>query len=196
MALATTASAKLTLTGLSPTEIYMSNSAIEFDRSANANSRQFYMIGKHFAGIIGETPSEVYGLSKRFPAALMRWNAEHEDTPITMGDIDTWKNGNEVPLKFIKLVTGKKPTAKKSKAAPKPKATPKPKAKAQTPAKTKAAPKPSEMSAGDFKDHFEKITGRVFRLEKASEDHSKRLATLDAKLDVIMAYITEEPDSE
>lgn len=164
----------------------MSNSAIQFDATANATTRQFYMIGKHFASIIGETPSEVYGLTKRFPAAMMRWNAEHEDTPITMGDIDTWKNGKEVPLKFIKLVTDKKPAAKKSKATPKPKA----------PAKTKAAPKPSEMPLGDFKDHFEKITGRVYRLEQATEDHTKRLATLDAKLDVIMAYITEEPDSE
>jgi len=144
------------------------------------------MIGKHFASIIGETPSEVYGLTKRFPAAMMRWNAEHESTPITMGDIDTWKKGKEVPLKFIKLVTDKKPAAKKAKATPKPKA----------PAKTKAASKPSEMPLGDFKDHFEKITGRVYRLEQATEDHTKRLATLDAKLDVIMAYIAEEPDSE
>ena len=172
----------------------MSNSAIQFDATANATVKQIYMIGRHFSNILGETPSEVYGLTKRFPAAMMRWNAEHDETPITMGDIDTWKNGKEVPLKFIKLVTGKKPDAKKSKAAPKPKATPKPKAKA--PAKTKAAPKPSEMPLGDFKDHFEKITGRVHRLEQASEEHGKRLATLDAKLDVIMAYITEEPDSE
>jgi hypothetical protein len=165
----------------------MSNSAIQFDATAKATVKQIYMIGRHFSNILGENPSEVYGLTKRFPAAMMRWNAEHDETPITMGDIDTWKNGKEVPLKFIKLVTGKKPDAKKSKAAPKPKA---------SPAKTKAAPKPSEMPLGDFKDHFEKITGRVYRLEQATEDHTKRLATLDAKLDVIMAYITEEPDSE
>lgn len=169
----------------------MSNSAIQFDATAKATVKQIYFIGSHFAKLTGDTSQEVYGLSKVFPAAMMKWNAEHSDTPITMGDINTWKSGNKVPAKFTKMIQVQKP---KAKAAPKP--------KAQTPTKTKAAPKPtaspkpSEMSAGDFKDHFEKITGRVYRLEQASEDHSKRLATLDAKLDVIMAYITEEPDSE
>ena len=112
-----------------------------------------------------------------------------------MGDIDTWKNGNKVPAKFTKMIDVKKP-----KASPKPKAEPKPKAKAQTPAKTKAAPKaspkPSEMPVGEFKEHFEKITGRVFRLEETSKEHSKRMATMDAKLDIIMAHIMETPDSE
>ena len=156
----------------------MSNSAISFDATAKATVKQIYFIGSHFAKLTGDTSQEVYGLSKVFPAAMLKWNAEHSETPITMGDIDTWKKGTKVPAKFTKMIQVKKPKAK------------------ATPAKTKASPKPSEMSAGDFKDHFEKITGRVFRLEKASEDHSKRLATLDAKLDVIMAYITEEPDSE
>lgn len=168
----------------------MSNSAIQFDTTAKASVRQLYKLGGHFASIVGQTPSEVYGLTKRFPAALQRWQAEHEDTYITMGDVNTFLASTKVPAKFVKMVTDKKPTAKKSKAAPKPKA------KAKAPAKTKAAPKPSEMPIGDFKDHFEKITGRVYRLEQASEEHGKRLATLDAKLDVIMAYITEEPDSE
>lgn len=162
----------------------MSTSAIQFDATAKASVKQLYFIGRHFAQLAGSTKQEVYGLSKRFPAAMQKWNAEHSDTPITMGDIDTWHSNTTVPAKFLKMVTDKKPTAK---------ATPKPKA---TPAKTKAEPKPSEMTAGDFKDHFEKITGRVYRLEQATEDHTKRLATLDAKLDVIMAYITEEPDSE
>lgn len=165
----------------------MSTSAIQFDATAKATVKQIYFIGSHFAKLTGDTSQEVYGLSKVFPAAMMKWNAEHSDTPITMGDIDTWKNGNKVPAKFTKMITAKKPTAK-AKATPKP--------KAEAPAKTKAAPKPSEMPIGDFKDHFEKITGRVYRLEQATEDHTKRLATLDAKLDVIMAYITEEPDSE
>ena len=162
----------------------MSNSAVSFDATAKATVKQIYFIGSHFAKLTGDTSQEVYGLSKVFPAAMLKWNAEHSETPITMGDINTWKNSSKVPAKFTKMIQVKKPKAKatpaKTKAAPKP----------------TASPKPSEMSAGDFKDHFEKITGRVFRLEKASEDHSKRLATLDAKLDVIMAYITEEPDSE
>tara|TARA_R100000482_G_C5119869_1_gene145098 strand:+ start:651 stop:1163 length:513 start_codon:yes stop_codon:yes gene_type:complete len=170
----------------------MSTSAIQFDATAKASVKQLYRLGSHFAKLTGGTPQEVYGLSKRFPAALQRWQAEHEATPITMGDVSTFLSNTKVPAKFVKMVTDKKPTAK-AEAAPKPKATPKPKA---SPAKTKAAPKPSEMPLGDFKDHFEKITGRVYRLEQASEEHGKRLATLDAKLDVIMAYITEEPDSE
>lgn len=168
----------------------MSNSAISFDATANANGKQIYMVGRHFAQLKGKTPSEVYGLSKIYPAVMLKWNAEHLDTPITMGDIDTWKNSDKVPAKFTKMIKVKKP---KAKAAPK-KSTPKP--KAQAPAKTKAAPKPSEMPIGDFKDHFEKITGRVFRLEETSKAHEKRMATMDAKLDIIMAHITETPDSE
>jgi len=164
----------------------MSNSAIQFDTNAKASVKQLYRLGSHFAKLTGDTPQEVYGLSKRFPAALQRWQAEHEATPITMGDVSTFLTNTKVPAKFVKMVTDKKPTAK-TKAAPKPKA---------SPAKTKADPKPSEMPLGDFKDHFEKITGRVYRLEQASEEHTTRLATLDAKLDVIMAYITEDPDSE
>ncbi len=167
----------------------MSNSAIQFDATAKATVKQIYFIGSHFAKLTGDTSQEVYGLSKVFPAAMLKWNAEHLDTPITMGDIDTWKKGTKVPAKFTKMIQVKKP---KAKAAPKPKATPKPKA----PAKTKAAPKPSEMPIGDFKDHFEKITGRVFRLEETSKEHSKRMATMDAKLDIIMAHIMETPDSE
>lgn len=166
----------------------MSNSAISFDATAKATVKQIYFIGSHFAKLTGDTSQEVYGLSKVFPAAMMKWNAEHSETPITMGDIDTWKKGTKVPTKFTKMIQVKKP---KAKAAPK-KSTP----KAQTPVKTKAAPKPSEMSAGDFKDHFEKITGRVFRLEETSKEHSKRMATMDAKLDIIMAHITETPDGE
>ena len=171
----------------------MSNSAISFDATAKATGKQIYMIGRHFAQLKGESSQEIYGLSKIYPAVMLKWNAEHLDTPITMGDIDTWKNSSKVPAKFTKMIQVKKP---KAKAAPK-KSTPK-----QTPAKTKAAPKPtaspkpSEMPIGDFKDHFEKITGRVFRLEETSKAHEKRMATMDAKLDIIMAHIMETPDSE
>ena len=168
----------------------MSNSAINFDATAKATGKQIYMIGRHFAQLKGESSQEIFGLSKIYPAVMLKWNAEHLDTPITMGDIDTWKNSSKVPAKFTKMIQVKKP---KAKAAPK-KSTPKP--KAQAPAKTKAAPKPSEMPIGDFKDHFEKITGRVFRLEETSKEHSKRMATMDAKLDIIMAHIMETPDSE
>ena len=164
----------------------MRNANIEINPTQSATVKQLYAVGKHFAKLNASNSSEAWMLSKAYPAAMMRWNAEHSTTPITMGDIQTWFESDKVPTKFSKMLTVQKPRTKTSKKSPKPKAAPKP----------KASPKPSEMSAGDFKDHFEKITGRVFRLEKASEDHSKRLATLDAKLDVIMAYITEEPDSE
>ena len=107
-----------------------------------------------------------------------------------MGDIQTWFEGDKVPTKFTKMLTVQKPAAKAasktSKKSPKPKADPKP----------TASSKPSEMPVGEFKDHFEKITGRVFRLEESIKDHSQRLSGLDAKLDIIMAYITETPDSE
>ena len=189
MALAMVASVNSSLRGKALTEIHMSNSdrAIQFtDRNSNATAKQIYFIGRHFAQLEADTPKEVYGLSKIYPAVMLKWNAEHSETPITMGDIDTWKAGEKVPTKFTKMITAKKPTAK-AKATPKPKA---------TPVKTKATPKPSEMSAGDFKDHFEKITGRVSQLEETSKEHTKRMATMDAKLDIIMAHITEAPDGE
>ena len=171
----------------------MSNSAISFDATAKATGKQIYMIGRHFAQLKGESSQEIFGLSKIYPAVMLKWNAEHSETPITMGDIDTWKNGNKVPAKFTKMISVKKPKAKAApKASPKPKATTKPKAQP----KHEASTKPSEMPVGDFKDHFEKITGRVFRLEESIKDHSQRLSGLDAKLDIIMAYVTETPDSE
>ena len=171
----------------------MSNSAISFDATAKATGKQIYMIGRHFAQLKGESSQEIFGLSKIYPAVMLKWNAEHSETPITMGDIDTWKNGNKVPAKFTKMISVKKPKAKAApKASPKPKATTKPKAQP----KPEASTKPSEMPVGDFKDHFEKITGRVFRLEESIKDHSQRLSGLDAKLDIIMAYVTETPDSE
>ncbi len=171
----------------------MSNSAISFDATAKATGKQIYMIGRHFAQLKGESSQEIFGLSKIYPAVMLKWNAEHSATPIPMGDIDTWTSWNKVPAKFTKMISVKKPKAKAApKASPKPKATTKPKAQP----KPKASTKPSEMPVGDFKDHFEKITGRVFRLEESIKDHSQRLSGLDAKLDIIMAYVTETPDSE
>jgi len=163
----------------------MSNSAISFDATAKATGKQIYMVGRHFATIQSTSPSEIFGLSKVFPAVMFKWNAEHSETPITMGDIDTWKNGNKVPAKFSKMITVQKPKAKATpKASPKPKATTKPKAEPKPKAAPKASTKPSEMPVGDFKDHFEKITGRVFRLEKD-------MATMNTKLDLIVAHIKE-----
>ena len=163
----------------------MSKQAIEFNADAFANGKQIYMIGRHFAELQGETPKEIYGLSKIYPAVMLKWNAEHSETPITMGDINTWKSGNKVPAKFTKMITVQKPKAKATpKASPKPKATTKPKAQPKPKAAPKASTKPSEMPVGDFKDHFEKITGRVFRLEKD-------MATMNTKLDLIVAHIKE-----
>jgi hypothetical protein len=166
----------------------MSKFNVEVNPTQRATAKQLYAIGNHFAKLEATSPSEIWMLSKAFPAAMMRWNAEHSNTPITHGDIQTWFEGKTVPTKFSKMLTVNKKSEPKAKAAPKPKAS-KPKASP----KPKATPKPkaSEMPVGEFKEHFEQITGRVFRLEKGIEDHSNRLATLDAKLDIIMAYITE-----
>jgi len=168
----------------------MRNANIEINPAQSATVKQLYAVGKHFAKLQASNSSEAWMLSKAYPAAMMRWNAEHSTTPITMGDIQTWFESDKVPTKFTKMLTVQKPAAKAasktSKKSPKPKAAPKP----------TASSKPSEMPVGDFKDHFEKITGRVFRLEESIKDHSQRLSGLDAKLDIIMAYITETPDSE
>ena len=150
----------------------MSKFNVEVNPTQRATAKQLYAVGKHFASLSATSPSEIWMLSKAFPAVMMRWNAEHSDTPITHGDVQKFFELQKVPTKFSKMLTvNKKSKPKASKPAPKPKA--------------------SEMPVGDFKEHFEQITGRVFRLEKGIEDHSNRLATLDAKLDIIMAYITE-----
>lgn len=172
----------------------MRNANIEINPTQSATVKQLYAVGKHFAKLNASNSSEAWMLSKAYPAAMMRWNAEHSTTPITMGDIQTWFEGDKVPTKFTKMLTVQKPAAKAASKTSKKSPTPKPKAKAAP--KPKASSKPSEMPVGDFKDHFEKITGRVFRLEESIKDHSQRLSGLDAKLDIIMAYITETPDSE
>ena len=166
----------------------MSKFNVEVNPTQRATAKQLYAVGKHFASLSATSPSEIWMLSKAFPAVMMRWNAEHSDTPITHGDVQTWFEGKTVPTKFSKMLTVNKKSKPKAKAAPKPKAS---KPKASPKPKAQAKPKASEMPVGDFKEHFEQITGRVFRLEKGIEDHSNRLATLDAKLDIIMAYITE-----
>ena len=174
----------------------MSKFNAEVNPSQRATAKQLYAVGKHFATISASSPSEIWMLSKAFPAAMMRWNAEHSDTPITHGDVQTWFEGKTVPTKFSKMLTvnkKSKPKAKASKPAPKPKASATPKAAPKP--KAQAKPKASEMPLGDFKDHFEQITGRVFRLEKGIEDHSKRLATLDSKLDIIMATSLSLPSN-
>lgn len=155
----------------------MSKFNVEVNPTQRATAKQLYAVGKHFATLSATSPSEIWMLSKAFPAVMMRWNAEHSDTPITHGDVQKFFELQKVPAKFSKMLTVNKKSEPKAKAAPKPKA--------------QAKPKASEMPVGDFKEHFEQITGRVFRLEKGIEDHSNRLATLDAKLDIIMAYITE-----
>jgi hypothetical protein len=169
----------------------MRNANIEINPSQSATVKQLYAVGKHFAKLQASNSSEAWMFSKAYPAAMMRWNAEHSTTPITMGDIQTWFESDKVPTKFTKMLTVQKPKAKAApKASPKPKATTKPKAKAAP----KASPKPSEMPVGEFKEHFEKITGRVFRLEETSKALEKRMATMDTKLDLIMAHIAETPD--
>lgn len=167
----------------------MSKFNVEVNPTQRATAKQLYAVGKHFASLSATSPSEIWMLSKAFPAVMMRWNAEHSDTPITHGDVQKFFELQKVPTKFSKMLTVNKKSEPKAKAAPKPKASPKPKAAPKP--KAQAKPKASEMPVGDFKEHFEQITGRVFRLEKGIEDHSNRLATLDAKLDIIMAYITE-----
>jgi len=167
----------------------MSKFNAEVNPTQRATAKQLYAVGKHFANISASSPSEIWMLSKAFPAVMMRWNAEHSTTPITHGDVQKFFELEKVPAKFSKMLTVNKKSAPKPKASATPKAQAKPKAAPKP--KAQAKPKASEMPLGDFKDHFEQITGRVFRLEKGIEDHSKRLATLDSKLDIIMAYITE-----
>jgi len=147
------------------------------DGNRIASTRQLYAVAKHFGKIGGKTSTESYRLSKVFSAILLKFQTEHAETPITHADVGRFFEAETVPKKFLNMMTSKPVKAKKVvKDAPKPKTTTAKKIQANT----------SELK--EFQARFDAITKR----QDATE---KKLATFEAKLDIIMAYLETDPDA-
>ena len=147
------------------------------DGNRTASTRQLYAVAKHFGKIGGKTSTESYRLSKVFSAILLKFQAEHAETPITHADVGRFFEAETVPKKFLNMMTSKPVKAKRVvKDAPKPKTTTAKKIQANT----------SELK--EFQARFDAIT-------KRQDATDKKLATFEAKLDIIMAYLETDPDA-
>ena len=151
------------------------------DGNRTASTRQLYAVAKHFGKIGGKTSTESYRLSKVFSAILLKFQTEHAETPITHADVGRFFEAETVPKKFLNMMTSKPVKAKKAKAVIKDT----PKAEKTTAAK-KIQANTSELK--EFQARFDAITKR----QDATE---KKLATFEAKLDIIMAYLETDPDA-
>lgn len=171
----------MSISNLQKSEIF-----VNVDGNRTASSRQLYAVAKHFGKIGGNNSTESYRLSKVFSAILLKFQNENTETPITHADVSRFFEAETIPKKFTNMMTSKPVKAKKTKAVikdtPKPKAKkieaiiPKPKAEADT----------SELS--EFQARFDAIT-------KRQDATDKKLATFEAKLDIIMAYLETDPDA-
>ena len=147
------------------------------DGNRIASTRQLYAVAKHFGKIGGKTSTESYRLSKVFSAILLKFQTEHAETPITHADVGRFFEAETVPKKFLNMMTSKPVKAKRVvKDAPKPKTTTAKKIQANT----------SELK--EFQARFDAIT-------KRQDATDKKLATFEAKLDIIMAYLETDPDA-
>ena len=148
------------------------------DGNRIASTRQLYAVAKHFGKIGGKNPTESYRLSKVFSAILLKFQNENAETPITHADVGRFFEAETVPKKFLNMMTSKPVKAKKTKTVIKD--TPKPKAAKKIQADA------SELSK--FQARFDAIT-------KRQDATDKKLATFEAKLDIIMAYLETDPDA-
>ena len=156
------------------------------DGNRPASSRQLYAVAKHFGKVGGNNSTESYRLSKVFSAILLKFQNEHTETPITHADVGRFFEAETVPKKFINMMTSKPVKAKKAK--PVIKDTPKPvKAKKiEATAVKKIQANTSELS--EFQARFDAIA-------KRQDATDKKIATFEAKLDIIMAYLETDPDA-
>tara|TARA_X000001382_G_scaffold58410_2_gene40027 strand:- start:143 stop:610 length:468 start_codon:yes stop_codon:yes gene_type:complete len=155
----------MSISNLQKSEIF-----VNVDGNRPASSRQLYAVAKHFGKIGGNNSTESYRLSKVFSAILLKFQNEHTETPITHADVGRFFEAETVPKKFINMMTSKPVKAKKIEAAP----------------AKKIQADTAELS--EFQARFDAITKR----QDATE---KKLATFEAKLDIIMAYLETDPDA-
>jgi hypothetical protein len=157
------------------------------DGNRVATPKQLYAVGNHFGKLHGATPSEAFRLGKVFGAIMLKFNAEHCETPITHGDVSKFFELDKVPAKFLERITVRAPkkakTSKKSIAAKK------------TSEKSSEMPKASDQSLTDFQARLDAIDARFNKVETAVKSHDKKLASIDAKMDLIMAFLETDPDA-
>jgi hypothetical protein len=150
------------------------------DGNRVATAKQLYAVGNHFGKLHGATPSEAFRLGKVFGAIMLKFNAEHCKTPITHSDVSKFFELDKVPAKFLERITVRAPkkakTSKKSIAAKK------------TSEKSIETPKASDSSLTDFK-------ARLDALASKQAETDKKLASIDAKMDLIMAFLETDPDA-
>lgn len=182
------------------------------DTNKTATTKQLYAVASHFAKL-----EDNFSLRKVFGAIFLKFNAEHSDTPITMGDVSKFLELKKVPVKFSKLVNTK---AKKAKPSKKPtvskkvivaegtvtkemlseaekeiaqeKSQPKvakPKVHKST---TSAKPKASEQSLKDFEERLKSLKGRMDNAEKVNNEQDLRLEMIERKMDMFMAFLESE----
>ena len=162
----------MSISNLQKSEIF-----VNVDGNRTASTRQLYAVAKHFGKIGGKTSTESYRLSKVFSAILLKFQTEHAETPITHADVGRFFEAETVPKKFLNMMTSKPVKAKRVvKDAPKPKTITAKKIQANT----------SELK--EFQARFDAIT-------KRQDATDKKLATFEAKLDIIMAYLETDPDA-
>ena len=152
------------------------------DGNRPASSRQLYAVARHFGKVGGNDQGESYRLQKIYSAILLKFQNEHTETPITHSDVSRFFESSEVPPKFVKMINTKPVKAKKVIKDT-------PKAKKATPKVTsvkKIQADTSELS--EFQARFDAIT-------KRQDATDKKLATFEAKLDIIMAYLETDPDA-
>ena len=146
------------------------------DGNRVATSKQLYAVGNHFGKLHGATPSEAFRLGKVFGAIMLKFNAEHCKTPITHGDISKFFELDKVPAKFLERITVRAPKTSKKSATKK------------TSEKSSETPKASDSSLTDFK-------ARLDALASKQAETDKKLASIDAKMDLIMAFLETNPDA-
>ena len=155
------------------------------DGNRVATSKQLYAVGSHFGRLHGATPSEAFRLGKVFGAILLKFNAEHCETPVTHGDVSKFFELDKVPAKFLERITVRAPKTSK-KSATKKTSEKSEKVITDTP-KVKAA-KTSDQSLTDFK-------ARLDALASKQAETDKKLASIDAKMDLFMAFLETDPDA-
>lgn len=164
------------------------------DSNRPATAKQCYAVGRHFGKIHSSTPAEAFRLSKVFAAILLKFNAEHCETPITHGDITRFFELDAVPQKFLERISvraPKKPKTSTKSVEPSKKVIKAKKTSAKSEPKTVKA---STQSVEDFKARLEAIDARFNKVEATVESHGKKLASMDAKLDILMAWLETNPD--
>lgn len=166
------------------------------DSNRPATAKQCYALGRHFGKLHGDTPSEAFRLGKVFAAILLKFNAEHSDTPITHGDVSKFFELDKVPAKFLERISVRAPkTSKKLSVAKKTSEKSIVAKTAKTSKKSTEMPKASDQSLTDFKARLDAIESRFNKVETAVESHDKKLASIDAKMDLIMAFLETNPDA-